>query len=116
MNKETTQQEIRDIVDQLQRLQIQETALLDRLDHLNEEVGEDEGEILGARDPPTNPEAPREFVIGDLVRIKNPNPILQQANKGRIINIKLDTDRITVQPTNGSKLHRAKKNLTFLHG
>ncbi len=53
--------EIRNIVSQLQRLQIQEAELLERLDRLSEADRHASG-------PPITT---REFVIGDVVKIRN---------------------------------------------
>jgi hypothetical protein len=94
--------EIKDIVAQLQRLQIQETELLLRLERLS---GTDRHNIEST--------ATREFKIGDLVKIKNPKPF--QIKKGKIIRIGTDTNRITVQSTNGSKIVRAPSNLIHIN-
>jgi dsDNA-specific endonuclease/ATPase MutS2 len=91
--------EIKDIVAQLKRLQIQETELLQRLEQLSE----------ADRNPSRSPDTTRGFVIGDLVQIKNPRPL--QAKKGTIIKIGVATDRITVQAKNGSKIVRASSNI-----
>jgi hypothetical protein len=100
MNNE--QDEIKDIVAQLQRLQIQETELLQRLERLSEVDG----------NTSRSPNATRGFEIGDLVQIKNPRPL--QAKKGVIIRIGVGTDRITVQAKNGSKIVRASFNLSHI--
>jgi hypothetical protein len=96
------QDEIKNIVAQLQRLQIQESELLQRLERLSE------------ADSPTvarSPTPAREFRIGDLVQIKNPKPF--QIKKGNIIRIGAGTDRITVQ-SRGSKVVRASFNLIHI--
>jgi hypothetical protein len=71
------QDEIKDIVAQLQRLQIQETELLRRLERLSETdsqtVEVDASEIE------------REFRMGDLVQILNPKPF--DIKRGMIIKI-----------------------------
>ena len=97
MNNE--QSDIKDIVAQLQRLQIQETELLRRL------------ELLSEADSNTSrpPDSTRGFEIGDLVQIRNPRPF--QAKKGTIIRIGIGTDRITVQARNGSKIVRSSSNV-----
>ena len=97
-----TQDEIKNIVTQLRRLQIQETELLERLELLTE---------TGVNATQT-PIATQLFVIGDLVRIKNPRPL--QPKKGTIIRIGADTDRITVLAKNGSKIVRASFNLIHI--
>ena len=56
--------EIKDIVSQLQRLQIKESELLQRLEGLSEADSHTAG----------SPTPTRDFRIGDLVRIKNPKP------------------------------------------
>jgi ribosomal protein S17 len=101
MSKEQ-QDEIRDIVIQLQRLHLQESELLKRLERLNE------ADNYASNTPITT----REFVIGDVVQIKNPRPL--QAKKGTIIRIVIDTNRITVQAKNGSKIIRAPFNLAHI--
>jgi hypothetical protein len=95
--------EIKDIVAQLQRLQIQETELLQRL------------ELLSAADSnaSASPITTREFVIGDLVQILNPGRL--QAKRGTVIKIGVGTNRITVQAKNGSKSVRAPYNLNLIH-
>jgi hypothetical protein len=94
--------EIQDIVSQLQRLQIQESELLQRLERLSEADSHTAG----------SPTQTRDFRIGDLVQINNPKPF--QIRKGNIIRIGADTDRITVQSRNGSKVVRASSNLTLI--
>jgi hypothetical protein len=96
------QDEIEDIVAQLQSLQIRESELLQRLERLNE----------ANRITSGTPIATRVFAIGDLVRIKNPRPL--QAKQGTVIRIGVDTDRITVQTKNGSKIVRASYNLSHI--
>ncbi len=93
------QDDIKDIVDQLQRLQIEQTALIQRIERLTEGT-------------PNTPNAARPFAVGDRVRIRNPRRL--QANQGTIIRIGLDTDRITVQSRDGSKIIRALANLAHI--
>ena len=96
-------EEIKNIVAQLKGLQIQESELLQRLEQLSETNNRNS----------TSPTQIREFKIGDLVKILNPKPF--QIKKGTIIRIGVDTDRITVQSTNGSsKVIRASFNLVHL--
>lgn len=95
--------EIKDIVSQLQRLQIKESELLQRLEGLSE---------ADNHDTAGSPTPTRDFRIGDLVRIKNPRPF--QIKTGHIIRIGVDTNRITVQARNGSKVVRASFNLTLI--
>ena len=91
--------DIKDIVAQLQRLQIEQTALIQRIERLTEGT-------------PGTPNAARPFAVGDLVWILNPRRL--QANKGTIIRIGLETDRITVQARGGSKIIRASANLAHI--
>jgi hypothetical protein len=99
------QNEIKDIVAQLQSLQIQETKLLQRLERLNE----NEIDTFGSAATQTT----REFRIGDLVQIKNPKPF--QAKKGTIVKIGVGTNRVTVQSKSGSKIVRAPSNLIHIN-
>ena len=96
------QDEIKEIIAQLNHLQIQQTELLQRLERLSE----------ADRQATTSPSPTRELAIGDLVQIKNPKPL--QIKKGTIIKIGVSTDRITVQSKNGSKIVRASFNLVHL--
>ena len=96
------QDKIKDIIAQLQRLQIRESELLLRLERLS--VGTNKASL------PTV--TPRVFVLGDLVTINNPRPL--QARKGTITRIGIGTDRITVTAKNGSKIVRAPFNLTLI--
>ena len=98
------QDEIKDIVAQLQRLQIQETELLQRLERLNE------ADSHTLELPVT--QTKREFRIGDLVQITNPKPF--QIKKGTIVKIGAGTNRITVQSRNGTKIVRASSNLAHI--
>ena len=95
------QDEIKDIVSQLQRLQIEESELLRRLEGLSETDSH----------PAGTPTPTRDFRIGDLVRVKNPRPF--QIKTGHVIRIGIGADRITAQ-ANGSKVVRASHNLTLI--
>ena len=99
-------QEITDIVIQLQRLQLQQSVLLQRITQLSGDNNNNAEENNNNTAEPASPH--REFVIGDQVRIINPKPF--QPNKGRIIKI---GDRITVLAKSGTKIHRAAKNLVL---
>ena len=95
----SNEQDIKDIVAQIERLQIRQTALVQRLARLT---------AIGNNN--TNTERPntiQEFRVGDQVRIINPG--LRQANRGTISNI--GNSRITVQARDGTKIIRAPKNL-----
>ena len=91
--------EIKNIVAQLQRLHLQESELLQRLERLSETDSQ----------TGKSPSITRDFRIGDFVQIKNPKPF--QIKQGTIIRIGVDTDRITVQSKNGSKIVRASFNV-----
>ena len=99
------EQEIADIVIQLQRLQLQQSELLHRLTQ-SEENNNNAAQQTSTPRTAQSVNAPREFVIGDQVRIVNPGRF--QASKGRIIKI---GDRITLLAKNGTKIHRAANNL-----
>jgi seryl-tRNA synthetase len=94
----SSEKEIADIVAQLQRLQLQQSELLQRITQVSEENNTNAAQQANA---------PREFAICDRVRIINPNRF--QANRGRII--KIGPSRITVLTENGTKINRAAKNL-----
>jgi transcription antitermination factor NusG len=91
-------EEVKDIIAQLQRLQIKQDSLIARLGRLSQ----------SAEHTGTPPDTAREFVVGDWVRIKNPG-VFQPA-KGRIV--KIGISRVTVQARNGTKVVRDPKNLT----
>ena len=99
------QDEIKDIVAQLQSIQIKETELIQRLERLNDTDDHTPGSLTT--------QTTREFRIGDLVQIKNPKPF--QIKKGTIIKIGTGTNRITVQSKNGSKIVRAPSNLVYIN-
>jgi hypothetical protein len=93
--------DIKDIVDQLKRLQIRQDALISRL-----------GELSVSNDStPTTARATtvtaRSFAIGDRVRIRNPNR--EQAKRDVVINITANC--ITVQDRLGGKIIRAPHNI-----
>ena len=73
-----SEQDIAYIVAQLQELQLQQSVLLNRLAGINER--NTEGEFFD-----TTTDTPRDFRIGDRVRITNPKRF--QAKKAVIINI-----------------------------
>jgi hypothetical protein len=100
--------DIKDIIGQLQRLQIQQDGLLACLEALSDD---NEAQPTPTRAARVQPDAPREFAIGDRVRIRN--PARYQANRGTIIRI--GTSRITVKTRNGSKIVRTPHNLIFEH-
>jgi hypothetical protein len=111
--------EVQHIIHQLKSLQIQQTALILRLERARDRetrtgsdheartnVAETRASIVA------NVVEPREFVIGDRVRIKNPN--LFQTDRGTIT--KIGASRITVRTRSGTKIIRAPKNLIIEDG
>jgi hypothetical protein len=94
--------DVKDIITQLQNLQIQQATLILRLERLSE-----------GGDNASGPKAPtgttREFEIGKRVQIRNPRRL--QAVRGNIVRI--GTNRITDQAKNGTTIVRASKNLYF---
>jgi hypothetical protein len=100
--------EIKDIITQLNRLQLQQAVLIARLNERVDEtdVTEPSPTAIAAVTAPTA-NTVRAFAIGDRVTILNPRRL--QANKGKIIRI--TQSRITVQARNGTTIIRAPKNL-----
>ena len=94
-------QEIADIIAQLQQLQLQQSVLLTRLAGISERNAEGEFFDTTADTPP------REFQVGDRVRIFNPHRF--QAKKGVIVSI--GEGRITVRASNGTRIQRSPGNL-----
>ena len=94
--------DVRDLILQLNRLQLQQTELLIRLERaVNNKAalhGESKQEVA----------EPKVFEIGNRVIVANPN--LFQANKGTIT--KIGQKRITVTSESGQKILRAPKNLS----
>ena len=86
---------VQDIITQLQRLSIRQSALLERLEQLSES-------------------STRAFRVGDQVDITNPG--LTQPDWGTIVRIGETSDRITVLAKKGNKqvkIVRASRNLTL---
>ena len=94
-------QAIKDIVNQLERLQIQQSELLERLGDLS---ANDEGNPRA-----TSPPAARDFAVGDRVRIVSPGR--SQPNRGTIT--KIGRSRSTVEDRHGTKVVRLPKNLVL---
>jgi hypothetical protein len=107
---------IKDIVAQLQRLQIRQDELLTRLGDLS---GDDDTVPLQAQAArvPTSPtraaripsDTSRDIEVGDRVRIRNPRRF--QAVRGRVIKVSTPTSRVTVQARDESKIVREPHNL-----
>jgi hypothetical protein len=98
--------EVQDLILQLKRLQLQQTALLSRLERAR---GREE-RTDRANGAAENVGTTREFVIGDRVLIKNPRYL--QGDRGKIV--KITASRITVEAASGNKIIRAPKNLSLL--
>ncbi len=92
-------EELKDIVAKLQDLKLQERVLIRRLNRLSEAGNQTTGTHIRVR----------EFSIGDQVKILNPGPL--QAERGSIIRIGVETNRITVLAEDGTKIVRAPSNL-----
>jgi hypothetical protein len=103
------QEEIKNIVSQLQRLHLQETELLHRLEQLSEA----DSNTPGSSNPAQDSSSPREFIIGDQVLIRNPKPF--QSKRGVVIKIGIGTNRVTVQTKNGTKIVRAPHNIILIN-
>jgi hypothetical protein len=88
-------QEIQDIVNQLERLQIQQSDLLQRLGRLSKSKDNDNN----ATPLPISTVA-RAFAVGGRVRIRNPGHL--QPVRGTVIQI--GRTRITVESRNGTKI------------
>jgi hypothetical protein len=103
--------DVKDLISQLTRLQLQQTDLLARLDTAVQVqtalIGtSDEAEPF-AQAAFIESEPTRNLEIGDKVTISNPN--LFQANEGTIT--KIGKKRITVTTASGQKIVRAPKNI-----
>jgi transcription antitermination factor NusG len=96
-------QEVKGIIEQLRRLQLQQTQLLSRLAFIHGTRAESRANAT----EPTPPNVVREFAVGDRVRIKNPGPF--QAHRGTIA--KIGAHRITVRTRSGSRIQRAPHNI-----
>jgi hypothetical protein len=105
-------EEIRDIARQFQRLQLQQAALIDRLEQLQTTRARPDTATRAPRpSPPTGATATTQrFAIGDKVRILNPNRL--QFTSGKIT--KIGSNRITVQGPNNKTVWRAPKNLAII--
>ena len=104
----TDREEINNIISEFQRLQLQQTILLNRLQQL------DTGATRGGTSnttrrttPAASPATARALAVGDRVKVRNPN--LFQATSGTIE--KIGSKRVTVRGTDGKPIHRAPKNL-----
>ena len=103
-------EDINGIVEQLKRLQLQQAALLTRLENLSNQGAGRNDEEHETRPPVATRDEPRAFAIGDRVGIRNPKPF--QENKGTILTI--GEKRTAVLSATGKKIPRAPKNLFHL--
>ncbi len=99
-------QEIKDIVTQLQELQIGQSKLLLRLEQLSRS-GVNNNNVPYRANISRDIAITRDLVIGDQVRVKNPRFL--QPTKGTVS--KITSKRITILAANGSSIVRAPKNL-----
>lgn len=99
--------EVKEVIELIKALNLQQASLISRLERLSAERREEITPIPAQRAAAPNIIAPREFRIGDEVRILNPRRF--QAQKGKII--KISDKRITVKAPNGSTVLRAPKNI-----
>ena len=98
--------EVQEVIELIKALNIQQTALISRLERLSAE-GEERRTTATPRAAVPTVIAPRAYQIGDEVRILNPR--ILQPSRGRII--KIGATRITVKAPNGTTIVRAPKNL-----
>jgi hypothetical protein len=103
----TNDPEIQDIMNQLQQLQIQQSALIERLEQLNQGHNASENTASSQTVPVRTRQ---EFAISDRVTIRNPGRF--QATEGTLT--KIGRSRITVQAWNRSTIVRSPKNLIFV--
>jgi transcription elongation factor len=104
-------QSVKDIIQQLQNLQLQQANFQAQQADLQVQQADliaQLGNLSGSEDTKA-PSTTREFAIGDRVRIKNPR--ILQPQRGRIV--KIGINRITVQTNLGTKIVRAPKNLVL---
>jgi hypothetical protein len=97
-------EDIKDIVEQLQRLQLQQDELLARLHRVSSSPNSGQATTRARRVPP---DATRALAIGDYVKVRNPRAF--QANRGKIVSI--GRSRIIVETSNGSRIIWAPHNL-----
>ena len=116
-------EDIQELIEQLKILQLQQTDILDHLDSARRRQSTNNASqrtrttarTTNRRERQerdnTSRETTREFIVGDYVLIRNPNPF--QADRGIIE--KITATRITVRSATGSKVQRAPKNIILSH-
>jgi hypothetical protein len=115
-----TDNELELIIQNLRRLNIQQAEYIDQLEQLvHHRPNQEQQEVRAEEVPPAiviedvqpveEVNEPREFRLGDLVRVRNPG--LFQTQQGRIIKL---GRRITIQDERGRTLWRAPNNLELI--
>ncbi len=112
-------EDIQQLIEQLRVLQLQQTDILDRIDlaRSSQEYNSASQRARATAETTSRRErrernsesrvTTREFIVGDYVIIRNPNPF--QTDRGIIE--KITASRITVRTATGSKTQRAHKNV-----
>jgi hypothetical protein len=110
----TIEEDIKSVISQLGRLQLEQSELIARLDQLNTRRERESR----ASAPPSNPSyvpTPNDagFSLGDIVVIANPGQ--NQENKGKVVKISdstfLSNVRIVVETPTKQRIQHAPKNL-----
>ena len=115
--------DIEDIIAQLQRLQLQQTDLLNQLQQANRLHQANRGNAERAHQAGVNDrqveqdtsvaevsDSQQDLQVGDQVRIINPGRF--QAHRGTVINF--GPNRVTIQTANGNKIQRAHHNVVVI--
>jgi hypothetical protein len=95
-------EDIKDLIQQLQELQLQQAALLTRL--VRASLGKTNARKKSNTVPP---DEKWELVTGNRVRILNPGVF--QTDRGIVT--KIGPNRVTIQTRSGAKIIRAQKNI-----
>jgi hypothetical protein len=109
------EEEIKEILLKFQRLQLQQTVLVNRLEELTDDSNNRDRRTnappaAAARATGAQGET-REFAVGDSVRIKNPRPLQQSVGVISKITTTRAATRIHVKTRNGSVIWRAPNNI-----
>jgi uncharacterized protein YydD (DUF2326 family) len=105
----SNEQDIEEIINQLQRLQLQQSALQTQQSALLTRLTRSRSEVNERENPDIAAGTPREFRIGDRVIINNPGRL--QPKRGVIT--KIGNSRVTVKPRIGLDIQRSPNNLTL---
>jgi hypothetical protein len=111
--------EVQGIIQQLSRLQLEQTDLLARLERAREVETRERLASLVIGDTPTSAgDIIHQFrrrnstsAASDTPAVEEDQPRGFRVNRGEIV--KIGTKRVTIKTRSGSKLQRAEKNLTF---